>query len=392
MRGMGSKPNGRAAGDEGSTGRPSASSRGGLCGRASQPLAIALLVLLVVAIASSGSSGARSRRTFLKGEFERRGVTANYHLDRVGFRRRRSATSSSAIPSGRTLSPRTRIIQTRLKWTAISRCFGRRARRSAAWAPGPRPRELGPDRQAPATADQQAVPASRIRSRYRRQHISLATPFGPLGFALEGNGKLSGGFRPVARRQSALVPGDARPSTFAPTSRSRSSRGARKSTDRSRSTLHLPGQPVLHRLAALRRERNLQRILHKRRRQWTNGHRHPVAGANGLADFVGDISYKGSLDHVAGRVNCPRRNRGSPTIKAERTRLDGGTPRPASGTFDLVGDYAADKAALDPSMIAGVTGPLAAAAKTPIGPVATSIGDALLRTARTSIPPAKLRS
>ena len=36
----------------------------------------------------------------------------------------------------------------------------------------------------------------------------------------------------------------------------------------------------------------------------------------------------------------------------------------------MVGDFAADSAALDPSMLAGVTAPLAAAAKTPIGPVA----------------------
>ena len=48
----------------------------------------------------------------------------------------------------------------------------------------------------------------------------------------------------------------------------------------------------------------------------------------------------------------------------------------------MVGDYAADSAALDPSMLAGVTQPLAAAAKTPIGPVASSIGNAISRTAR----------
>jgi hypothetical protein len=47
----------------------------------------------------------------------------------------------------------------------------------------------------------------------------------------------------------------------------------------------------------------------------------------------------------------------------------------------MVGDYAADSAMLDPSMIAGVTQPLAAAAKTPIGPVVSGIGDAINRTA-----------
>ena len=48
----------------------------------------------------------------------------------------------------------------------------------------------------------------------------------------------------------------------------------------------------------------------------------------------------------------------------------------------MVGDIAADSAALDPSMLAGVTQPLAAAAKTPIGPVADGIGNAIGRTAR----------
>ena len=60
------------------------------------------------------------------------------------------------------------------------------------------------------------------------------------------------------------------------------------------------------------------------------------------------------------------------TIYADRTRLDGGYHLGLrDGTFDMVGDYAADSAALDPSMLAGVTQPLAAAAKTPIGPVAS---------------------
>src|SRR5206468_11135197 len=52
-----------------------------------------------------------------------------------------------------------------------------------------------------------------------------------------------------------------------------------------------------------------------------------------------------------------------------------------AGMFHLVGDYAAESAALEPGMLAGVTGPLAAAAKTPIGPVATGIGNAISRTA-----------
>ena len=95
-----------------------------------------------------------------------------------------------------------------------------------------------------------------------------------------------------------------------------------------------------------------------------------VAGANGLANFAGDITFKGSFGAVDGRVRLSAQRSRVATIYADRTRLDGnyhlGT---RDGTFDLAGNYAADSAALDPSMLAGVTQPLAAAAKTPIGPV-----------------------
>src|SRR5205085_7268276 len=62
-----------------------------------------------------------------------------------------------------------------------------------------------------------------------------------------------------------------------------------------------------------------------------------------------------------------------------------------AGTFALVGDFAADSASLAPSMIAGVTEPLAAAGKTPIGPIAASIGNAISRTSRSFNTAGKIR-
>jgi hypothetical protein len=47
----------------------------------------------------------------------------------------------------------------------------------------------------------------------------------------------------------------------------------------------------------------------------------------------------------------------------------------------MLGGFAADDSMLDPSMIAGVVAPLASAKGTPVGPVATSIAEALSRTA-----------
>ena len=83
---------------------------------------------------------------------------------------------------------------------------------------------------------------------------------------------------------------------------------------------------------------------------------------------------------LKGGSSCLRKSRGWRRSIADRTRLVGGYHLGTeAGTFDHGGDYAADSAKLDPSMLAGVTQPLAAAAKTPIGPVATSIGNAVLQ-------------
>ena len=52
-----------------------------------------------------------------------------------------------------------------------------------------------------------------------------------------------------------------------------------------------------------------------------------------------------------------------------------------TGTFSLIAGFAADNSTLDPKMLDSVTIPLSAAAGTPIGPVATSISNAIGRTA-----------
>jgi hypothetical protein len=80
------------------------------------------------------------------------------------------------------------------------------------------------------------------------------------------------------------------------------------------------------------------------------------------------------------------------TIFADRTRLNGDYHLGiGDGTFRLIGNYAANSATLAPSMLVGVTQPLAAAAKTPIGPVAAAIGGAISRTANNFNAAGKIR-
>jgi hypothetical protein len=84
--------------------------------RNTRALALFVILMLIAAIALVWIERPPIATEFLQREFERRGVQATYKLDRVGFERSRSATSSSATPSGPTWSPRYAQIQMRLKW------------------------------------------------------------------------------------------------------------------------------------------------------------------------------------------------------------------------------------------------------------------------------------
>jgi hypothetical protein len=348
-------------------------------------LAVALLLLLVIAIAVVWVERRPIATHFLKGEFERRRVTASYHLDRVGLRTQEVHDLVIGDPRRPDLVARHAIIQMRLKWDGsfeVYRVFargvrlrGRLVNGRVSW--GQVDRLMPPPSNKPFALPEFALDVA-------DSSISLATPFGPLGFALQGNGKLSGGFAGQAAIVSPqLVPGRCaaanmratlavavvarRPRIEGPVTLDRFvcplSRfdvaaprfDAKASFNESFTSIDGSGRMAISTL---------------------------VAGNNGLANFAGDITYKGALGDVGGQVKLSAQKSRMGTIFADRTRLNGRYRLGLrAGTFDMAGDYAADSAALDPSMIAGVTQPLAAAAKTPIGPVAASIGNAITRTA-----------
>ena len=349
-------------------------------------VAVGLLLSLVSLIAIVWIERRPIAVHYLKGEFERRGVTASYHLDRVGLRVQEVHDLVIGDPARPDLTAGHAIIQTRLKWNGnfeVYRIYARGVRLRGrlihdriSW--GQIDKLMPPPSNKPFALPEFALDVG-------DSSISLATPFGPVGVALQGSGRLSGGFTgTVAVSSPHLIPGRCaahhlhahlavavvarRPRVEGPLTIERFtcplSRfdmtqprfDARASFNEAFTRVDGSGRMAINTL---------------------------VAGANGLANFAGDITYEGSLNHVDGRVNLSARNSRMATIFANRTRLNGAYHlNGKEGTFDLIANYAADNAALDPSMLAGVTGPLAAAAKTPIGPVTSSIGNALLRTAR----------
>src|SRR5438270_6523790 len=354
--------------------------------RIAAALAITVLVLLCVLVAVVWIQRRPIATHYLKGEFERRGVTATYHLDRVGLRTQEVSNLVIGDPKRPDLIARYAHIETRLKWNGNFEVYrivargvrlrGRLIHGRVSW--GQIDKLLPPPSNKPFALPDFAVDIS-------DSSIALATPFGPVGFALEGHGKLSGGFAGrVAIASQLLAPGRCaathvhanvavavvarRPQIDGPVTAERFacpvSRfdiagprfDAKASFNEAFTSIDGGGRMAMTSL---------------------------VAGANGLANFVGDISFKGALNDVAARVRLSAQKSRMGTIFAERTRLDGRYHLNGElGTFDMGGSYAADSAALAPSMFAGVTQPLAAAAKTPIGPVATSMANAVIRTAR----------
>ena len=354
-------------------------------GRIASFAALGLIVLLIIAIAIVWIERRPIATQFLKREFERRGVTATYHLDRVGFRTQQVSNLVIGDPKRPDLVARHAQIQMRLKWNGgfeVYRIVARGVRlrgklvgNRVSW--GQVDKLLPPPSGKPFALPDFVLDVA-------DSSIALATPFGPVGVALEGNGKLSGGFKGrLALSSPRMAPGRCvatnlkanvavavvarRPGVDGPVTLDRFNCPASKfdvsaprfeataSFNESFTSVDGRGRMAIPAL---------------------------VAGANGLAAFAGELTYKGSLEEVEGRVRLAAQKSRLATIYADRTRLAGAYHLGlGSGTFALVGDFNADSSRLDPSMLAGVTQPLAAAADTPLGPVATAIGNAIRRTA-----------
>ena len=78
-------------------------------------IALGLLLVLVAAIAVLWIERRPIATHYLKGEFERRGVTASYHLDRVGLRTQEVSNLVIGDPRRPDLVARFAHIETRLK-------------------------------------------------------------------------------------------------------------------------------------------------------------------------------------------------------------------------------------------------------------------------------------
>src|SRR5438270_10067103 len=180
--------------------------RGPRWGRIGTFAALGLLILLAIAIGIVWIERRTIATHYLKGEFERRGVTARYRLDRVGFRTQEVHDLVIGDPKRPDLVAKHAIIQMRLKWDGsfeVYRVFGRGVRLrgrlihgKVSW--GQIDRLLPPPTNKPFQLPNFVLDVADAS-------IALATPFGPVGVALQGSGRLSGGFRGIAAVSSPLM-------------------------------------------------------------------------------------------------------------------------------------------------------------------------------------------
>jgi hypothetical protein len=215
--------------------------------------------------------------------------------------------------------------------------------------------------------------------------IGLQTPFGPLGFALAGSGNLTGGFKGnVAAISPGLDMGRCRLSQM----------NVKAALEVVARRPHLDGPMAAREFACPTSNiliDNPRFDLDARfNESFTDfdgsgrmGTPRFIAGENGLANLIGNITFKGTPNAATGTIDASAQKSRLGPISADRTRVRGRYLMGAnSGTLSMVGQFSANNSALAPSVLAGVTEPLSATDGTPLGPVATAIGRAITNTSR----------
>src|SRR5690348_16635694 len=180
-----------------------------LWARVTMYIAVGLLALLLLALIGIWIERRPIATHVLKNEFERRGVQARYHLDRVGFRTQQVSDLVIGNPNRPDLVAKKAIIEMRLKldgsfrvYRVVARGVRLRARLvhgRVSW--GQIDKLLPPPSNKPFQLPDIVLDVA-------DSSISLATPFGPVGIAAEGSGRLTGGFKGrLAVASPQLTPG-----------------------------------------------------------------------------------------------------------------------------------------------------------------------------------------
>ena len=314
---------------------------------------------------------------YIRDELQRRGVQATYTLDRVGFRTQQISNLVIGDAANPDLTVRRATIQLRIQWNGSFKVYrvaangvrlkGRVVGNKVSW--GQIDKLLPPPSGKPFTLPDLTVDLTDTA-------VSLASPYGPMGFAVAGRGNLSGGFKgKLAVASPQLRPGACTLDQFrAFVDVGVVARRPQVSGPIGAVNFACPASNL-----RLTEPRAVIDSSFSEAFGSFDGHGRLtvatlVAGANGLAGVTSNVSFKGTATQILGGINLAARQARLADILSQRTRFDGRYRIDARrGALVVLGNYGANAVALEPSMMAMITDPLASAQGTPLGPIATAL-------------------
>ncbi|WP_162789131.1 MULTISPECIES: intermembrane phospholipid transport protein YdbH family protein [Sphingomonas] len=346
-------------------------------------LLLGLLALLVVAIAVVWTQRRPLASDILARELAKRGVQATYHLDRVGLRTQQVSNLVIGDPRRPDLTARIAQVQMRILlngrveiYRVVARGVrlnGRFVGNKVSWGQLDKllPTPSTPGK--PFTLPDIAVDLADTS-------IALATPFGPLGVAVEGAGNLTGGFKGrLAASSPRLAPGRCSLEGMRATvrlaviARRPQVTGPVSATGFSCPTSNIAvAQPRFD--VDVSFSEAFERFLGKARVGAAGVH----VGVNALAGMNGTVSVAGDPTRALGKLDVAALGARLADVSAARTRLSGSYLLNARrGEITLVSDYAVQGVSLAPTLTAGFTDSLGGAKGTPLEPLAVALRQAV---------------
>ena len=347
---------------------------------------IILLILGAVALAALWLAREPIADTFIQRELEKRGVRATYTLDRIGLHNQRISNLVIGDPDDPDLVARSALVQMRFGWDGSVEVYRIAARgvrlkgtllKSGRVSWGQIDKLLPPPSGKPFSLPDIVLDLADTRIRFD-------TPYGRLGFAVAGEGNLTGGFKGrLATSSRGLDVGACRISdlrsnvAIAVVARRPQVRGPL-----SASAFNCPASHMAMVTPQLEVESSFSEAFESFDGKGRMAVASFAAGDNGLANIVANIGFKGTPTDARGRFDLAAQRARLAAIFADRTRLSGAYRLQSDkGRLFVVADYGANNASLAGPMLAQLTAPLDSASGTPLGPIAKAIAAAIRRTA-----------
>ncbi|MEO7786324.1 MAG: YdbH domain-containing protein [Sphingomicrobium sp.] len=356
-------------------------------GRALALFLAGIIGLFLLAVAALWVARKPIANNMLAREMARRGVPATYHLDRVGLRTQRISNLVIGNPAHPDLTAKVAQVEMRILLSGKVEVYRVVAR-------GVRLRgQLIDGRVSFGALDKLLPTPSGSKTPFKfpdvavdiaDSTIALRTPFGPLGFAVAGQGNLTGGFKGrLAAASPRLAPGKcALEAMRASMVVSIEARRPHATGPLTAASFACPQSRISVAAPRIEVDSDFSEAFGTFDGKGRLTTPALIAGTNGLANLIANVSFKGSPTSVGGTIDLAAQKARLASIFADRTQIEGRYHLGAAkGDLALVANYDATNASLAPSMLDAVTRPLAGAAKTPIGPITTAIAAALTRTA-----------